>query len=92
MLELGEYSKELHEKVGEVVAENKIDMLICVREEAKKIPKKAAEEGMNESQISLCQNNEEAIAILKQTLNSKDAVLLKASNGLKFIEICDAIC
>ena len=92
MLELGEYSKELHEKVGEVVAENKIDMLICVGEEAKNIAKKAAEEGMNESQISLCQNNEEAIAILKQTLNSKDAVLLKASNGLKFIEICEAIC
>lgn len=30
MLELGEYSKELHEEVGKIVAENKVDMLICV--------------------------------------------------------------
>lgn len=92
MLELGEYSKELHEKVGEVVAENKIDMLICVGEEAKNIAQKAIEEGMSKSQITLCQNNEEAIQILKKTLNNEDAVLLKASNGLKFIEICEAIC
>ena len=92
MLELGEYSKELHEKVGEAVAKNKIDMLICVGEEAKKIAKKAVEKGMEKSQISLCNYNNEAIEILKKTLSNKDAVLIKASNGLKFIEICDAIC
>lgn len=92
MLELGEYSKELHEKVGEAVAKNKIDMLICVGEEAKNIAKKAVEKGMEKSQISLCNYSNEAIEILKKTLSNKDAVLIKASNGLKFIEICDAIC
>ena len=75
-----------------MIAVNKIDMLICVGEEAKNIAQKAIEEGMSKSQITLCQNNEEAIQILKKTLNNEDAVLLKASNGLKFIEICEAIC
>ena len=56
------------------------------------IAKKAVEKGMEKSQISLCNYNNEAIEILKKTLNNKDAVLIKASNGLKFIEICDAIC
>ena len=67
-------------------------MLICVGEEAKNIAKKAVEKGMEKSQISLCNYNNEAIEILKKTLSNKDAVLIKASNGLKFIEICDAIC
>lgn len=39
MLELGEYSKQLHEKVGEEINKNKIDVLITVGEEAKNISK-----------------------------------------------------
>ena len=35
MLELGEYSKQLHEKVGEEINKNKIDVLITVGEMSK---------------------------------------------------------
>lgn len=91
MLELGEYSKVLHEKVGEEVSKNKINLLICVGEEAKNIAKKAQEKGMETSNIMLCKTNEEAIEILNKELNSGDAVLLKASNSLNFTQICDAI-
>lgn len=41
MLELGEYSKELHEKVGLEVAKNKIDILITVGKEAENIARVA---------------------------------------------------
>ena len=92
MLELGEYSQKLHEDVGEVVSLNKINMLICVGEEAKNIAKKAEEKGMNKQNIFLCKTNNEAISILKKELNKEDAVLLKASNSLNFTQICDAIC
>lgn len=92
MLELGEYSKELHEKVGIAVYENKIDLLICVGEEAKNIAKKAEENGMKEKNIFLCKTNEEAITILQKELKAEDAVLLKASNSLNFTQICEAIC
>lgn len=92
MLELGEYSQELHEKVGEEVYINRINLLICVGSEAKNIAKKAEKMGMKKGQIFLCETNEEAINILEKELNSEDAILLKASNSLNFTQICDAIC
>lgn len=91
MLELGEYSKELHEKVGTEVVNNKIDILICVGEEVKYLIEQAKKEGMKSSNIFFCKNNEEAINILKKELKEEDVVLLKASNGLNFTQICEAI-
>lgn len=88
--ELGEYSQDLHEKIGDVVVKNKIDILICVGNESKNIVNIAQKEGVKN--IYHCNTNQEAINILNKTLNKNDAVLLKASNSLKFSEICDAIC
>lgn len=92
MLELGNYSKNLHEQVGQIVANNKIHILICVGEESKHIAKKAQEQGMNKQNIFICANKNEAINILNEKLQKDDAVLIKASNSLKFIDICNAIC
>lgn len=91
MLELGEFSKGLHEKVGEEVAKNNIDILITVGNLAKDIAKMAIEKGMNEKDVYNCVNNDEAIQLIKQKANKGDAVLLKASNGLHFQEIFNAI-
>ena len=55
MLELGDYSKELHEKVGEEVDES-IDILITIGKEAKHIAEKS-----KAKQIIECKDNEEAI-------------------------------
>lgn len=91
MLELGKYSKELHEKVGEEVAKNKIDILICVGEESKHIANKAQEKGMEKENIHTFKSNEEAIQLLKQIINPDDTILLKASNGLNFTQICEQL-
>ena len=91
MLELGEYSKELHEKVGKEVVNNKIDILICVGEEVEHLIEQTKREGMEETRIFLCKSNEEAINILKKELKPEDVVLLKASNSLNFTQICEAI-
>lgn len=90
MLELGEYSEKLHRDVGKVVAINNIDILICVGKQARNIAQKAQEEGI--TNIFICDSNEEAIDILQKTIQKEDAILLKASNGLKFTQICEAIC
>lgn len=92
MLELGDFSKELHEKVGEVVAQNHLNLLICVGKDANYIAQKAKEGGMEESTIYCVDSNEKAIAILKEKLEKEDVVLLKASNALNFTQICEAIC
>ena len=89
MLELGEFSKELHEKVGEEVANNNIDILICRGEFAKKIISKASKN--KKTQCILLQNNEEILSKLKEILREGDVVLIKASNGMKFYEICQKL-
>ena len=86
MLELGDYSKELHEKVGEEVDES-IDILITIGKEAKYIAEKS-----KAKQIIECKDNEEAVRKLKELETKDDAILLKASNGMKFFEIATALC
>ena len=89
MFELGEYSKELHRKVGEEVVKNKIDILICAGENAKYI----IEEVQKDSKIKtyFMHNSEEIVEKLSQELRIGDVVLVKASNGMKFFEICQKL-
>lgn len=91
ILELGEFSKQMHENVGEEVAKNNIDILITVGKEAKNIANKAIELGMNEQKVYQYDNNEEVINKIKQIEENDDIVLIKASNGMHFDEIVDAI-
>lgn len=86
MLELGDYSKELHEKVG-VEVDSKIDILITIGKEAKYIAEKS-----KAKQIIQCDSLEEAIEKIKEIETKDDAILLKASNGMKLFEIASALC
>ena len=89
MLELGEFAKELHEKVGKIVAENNINILITVGNEAKNIADVAKENGV--THIYKFDNNQEAIKQLEKLLVVDDAVLIKASNSMNFKEIVDVL-
>ena len=90
MLELGEFSKEMHTKVGEEVIKNKIDILITVGVEAKNIADEA-KKSKNNIKIYKCASNEEAIDIAKKELKKDDLVLVKASNGMHFDKIVENI-
>jgi len=89
MLELGDFAIKLHEDVGLEVVKNNIDILITVGELSKHIAKVARENGLKE--VYECENNKEAAKILNSKIQKDDLVLLKASNGMKFGEIFDAI-
>jgi len=89
MRELGDFSKELHEKVGEEVAKNSIDILITVGKDAEYIGKKAEELGLDE--IYFCEDKAKAVEILKRKLCTNDAILLKASMLMHFSEILDEL-
>ena len=89
--ELGKFAKELHEKVGKEVVAQKVDILVTVGEDAKYIAKEAAKDGMNESNIYVCEYNGEAANVLKKLMKKNDKVLLKASNSMKFGEIYNII-
>lgn len=90
MFELGDFSKELHEKVGEEVLKNKIDILICSGENAKYISKKAKEE-MDTQNVYYIQEKDKIISLLEKINKPGDVILLKASNGMKFYELAEEI-
>ena len=89
--EVGEYAKELHEKVGKEVIKNKIDTLLTVGLDARYIAESAIENGMNIEKVYQCANNLQAIAKLKDILKPEDKILLKASNAMNFQEIYEGI-
>lgn len=87
MLELGSFSKELHEKVGNEVTKNNIDILVTIGNEAKNIALGAEKTGMKKQEIHIFNSKEEAIPRIKEIVKNGDAVLIKASNAMKFDEI-----
>ena len=91
MFELGEYSKELHEKVGKEVVKNNIDILICNGENAKYIVQEAERQGMKKENIYYVKEKKEIIELLRDVLKINDVVLFKASNGMKFYEMVEKV-
>ena len=86
MLELGKFSKQLHENVGKEVSKNNIDVLICIGKEAKAIAKEAKVE-----KIKYYETTKDALDFIKQTIQPEDIVLFKASNGMKFYEMVEKL-
>lgn len=89
MFELGDYSKELHEKVGKEVAKNNIDILVCCGDNAKYIVDMAEKEGMSKDQIFYFDSIEQIEKFIKEIVKNGDSVLFKASNGMKFYNIVE---
>lgn len=91
MLELGEFSEKLHKKVGGEVAKNDIDILVCCGEKAKYIVQSAMSRGMNKNNIYYFNNNGEIEGFIKQIWRDGDAILVKASNAMRFFEIVETL-
>lgn len=89
MFELGKYSTELHKKVGKLVAEKNIDILICAGENSKYIIEEAKRN--TKIQTYYMNNNEQIVEKLSSKMQNGDIILVKASNGMKFFEICQKL-
>ena len=91
MLELGDYSKELHEKVGKEVAKNNVDILIVSGENSKYIAEKAIKDGMNKENVYYFDNGDKIYNFIEKIWREGDCILFKASNGMRFFEIADKL-
>lgn len=89
ILELGNFSEKIHKKLGQELNKYNIDVLITVGEAAKNIAMEAEKNGTNK--IYLCENNKDAINILKNEIQDNSAILIKASHGMNFGEIAKEI-
>ena len=88
MLELGDYSQQLHEEVGSYVASKGIDILVCVGKEAKYIYQKARE-SMKDGYYF--ESNQEVIARLDELLKEDDVILVKGSHSMNLKEVVEKI-
>ena len=88
MLELGDFSEEIHTDLGKELVNKDIDIFLTIGEEIKYTADVLKE---NEKEVYEFTNNEMAIKKLKSILQDGDVILIKASNSMKFKEIVDAI-
>lgn len=89
MLELGEYSEELHRMVGEQVFKNHVNVLITIGNLSKYIADEAKKLGINE--VYIFQQNMECIKEINNIIKKGDCILIKASNAMHFGEISEYI-
>lgn len=88
MLELGNYSKQLHEEVGNIFSDEKVDILYTLGSEAKYI----ASEGKKYIDIvKTFDKKEDLIKELIEKIEENDLIYFKASNGMNFNNIINEI-
>lgn len=82
MFELGSYSAFLHGEVGKFVNEKKPNMVVCIGENSKHIYNE-----LNNIKVKYFFNNKNEFYDNSNIFKLNDNILVKASNGMKFIDI-----
>ena len=89
MLELGDFSKKAHEDVGKMAADNKIDYLLAYGNDAKYIVDGAKQSGMENA--FYFDNKDELSNRLFELAHKGDAVIFKASRGMKLEDVINNV-
>lgn len=90
MLELGEFSKELHTKVGKVFKDVNFDMLLTQGENTKYICE-VAKKYIAEDKVKNYENQEDLINDLLKEIKNGDLIYLKASKKMNFDNIVNEL-
>ncbi len=89
VLEMGEFAMKAHYEIGKSVAENGIDFLITAGENMKSAARGAKDNGMKN--VVTFDKTLEVCNFVKNEIKSGDAVLIKASHGMRFEEVYNTI-
>lgn len=90
MLELGNFSKEEHNKAGRLAAKVG-SLLITVGLRAEGIREGALQEEFPEEKTIKCNTSDEAATVLEKEITSKDLVLIKGSQGMRMEKVTERI-
>lgn len=86
ILELDEYGKQIHEEIGKIFIENKIDLLITVGSLSKYTNDIFKKENNNCYHFN---NNKELIENIIPLLKEEDIILVKGSHSMNLIEVVE---
>jgi len=90
MLELGDYEREGHEKVGFRALEV-ADVLITVGPLGRIIGETALRWDMPADRVHILEDNTQAVALLKQMVTGDDVILVKGSRAMEMEEIVNVL-
>lgn len=93
MFEQGENEDKSHEEVGAYAVDKNINTIVCVGPLSKKMYDKAQTEASVKENVEVLYfaTVDEAIENLGKFIKKDDTVLIKASNGMKFNRILEAV-
>lgn len=91
MLELGDYSVNLHRDLGDVVVNSNIDFLITVGDYSREIDKRVIELGMSSDRVIHFDKEEDSYSFLEHCFNANDIVLVKGSHGIHLTNVVNKI-
>ena len=86
ILELDSYAKDIHEEVGKLVINNKIDVLITVGENAYYTYSVSYDHGIESYHYK---NNQEMLKEIDKIIDIGDTILVKGSHGMNLIEVVE---
>lgn len=89
MLELGDYTEEIHRKIGEDVVNNNIDILIMVGNFSLYIKDEALKKGFNKDNIYSFEKQEDTYNLLNNILKEGDLVLVKGSHAINLDKLVE---
>lgn len=91
ILELGNYTQEIHENIGKTITSNSLDILITVGNDVQYITKKAKENNFKSDNIFHFKDYKECIQKVPSILSSNDIILLKGSHGMNLIKVVESL-
>lgn len=86
MLELGEYSRLMHDQLGRYAAQEKVQKLFCYGSMADVVAEAAIMNGIRADNVFVCTDtgNPDMMAdMIKKSISAGDVLLVKASRGVK---------
>ena len=94
MLELGDYSRLMHDQLGQYAAQMKVQKLFCFGSMADVIAEAAIKNGIRAEDVSVCIDSRDAdgmAEMILSTLKPGDVLLVKASRGIAAERVIESI-
>jgi len=90
MLEIGKYSTEAHQAIGELAAKV-VDYLFCIGPRAKFIAESARQNSFDHKKIQVFSTSEAARKMIEREIKAGDLILVKGSRVIKLEKIIEEI-
>jgi len=91
MLELGNFTKEAHQRIGQKVSQLSIDFLLAMGEEAPVVVESAIRYGFPTERAKVVESHSEAVSLLRQIVQNGDWILVKGSRRMAMEKIVEGL-